>query len=149
MTRWSRTTVAGGLYFAWVFAAGFVLGFARIVWLVPWMGTRTAELAELPIMLLVTIGAARYFASRLQVPYRLSNRLVMGSIGAALLLIAEFTLVLQVRGISLQEYFATRDPVSSTAYYGAVLAFAIMPLLVFRTHIALLRRKSDSDEALS
>jgi len=31
----------------------------------------------------------------------------------ALLLLAEFTLVLRLRGLTLEEYFATRDPVSA------------------------------------
>jgi hypothetical protein len=50
----------------------------------------------------------------------------------ALLLLAELTLVLRLRGLTLEEYFATRDPVSSTAYYAAVLLLVLMPLLVNR-----------------
>ena len=46
------------LYFALVFAAGFVLGTIRTLWAVPWLGVRTAELVELPIMLGVSIIAA-------------------------------------------------------------------------------------------
>jgi hypothetical protein len=36
----------GALYFAAVFATGFVLGAIRTLWLVPRMGTRAAELIE-------------------------------------------------------------------------------------------------------
>ena len=46
---------AGVLYFALVFGAGFVLGTVRTIWVVPRVGTRTAELMETPIMLVVTL----------------------------------------------------------------------------------------------
>ena len=51
---------AGVLYFALVFGAGFVLGTIRTPWVVRRVGTRTAELMEMPIMLGVTIVAARW-----------------------------------------------------------------------------------------
>jgi len=49
---------AGVVYFALVFAVGFVLGAIRTLWAVPRVGTRTAELMEMPIMFAVTILAA-------------------------------------------------------------------------------------------
>jgi hypothetical protein len=51
---------AGALYFALVFAAGFVLGAVRTLWIVPVFGTRTAELMESAIMFVVTIIAATW-----------------------------------------------------------------------------------------
>jgi hypothetical protein len=51
---------AGVLYFALVFGAGFVLGTIRTLWVVPRFGMRVAELMETPIMLVVTIVAARW-----------------------------------------------------------------------------------------
>jgi len=59
---------AGVLYFAFVFGAGFVLGSIRILWIVPRLGTRIAELMETPIMFAVTIVAARWIVRRLAVP---------------------------------------------------------------------------------
>jgi hypothetical protein len=55
---------AGVLYFALVFGAGFVLGTVRTLWFVPRVGVRTAELMEMPIMLAVTIVAARWTVPR-------------------------------------------------------------------------------------
>ena len=123
---------AGVFYFAFVFGAGFVLGTIRTLWVVPRAGTRMAELMETPIMLVVTIVAARWIVLRLAVPSEPSARLGMGCIALALLLVAEFGFVLWLRGMSIREYLATRDPVSGTVYYVMLVVFAIMPLLLAR-----------------
>jgi hypothetical protein len=127
-----RVVKAGVFYFALVFGAGFVLGPIRILWVVPRLGTRVAELLEAPIMFVITIVAARWAVRRLAVPYTASSRLSMGGIALSLLLIAEFTLVLWLRGLSIREYLAGRDPVAGAVYYLMLGAFAIMPLLVAR-----------------
>ncbi len=121
---------AGLLYFALTFGAGFVLGPLRILFLVPRIGTRAAELVELPVMVGISWLAARWVTRRLAVPSRPAPRLAMGAIAGALLLAAEFTLVLRLRGLTLEEYFATRDPVAGAAYYAAVLLLVAMPVLV-------------------
>ena len=121
---------AGALYFALVFGAGFVLGAIRIMWIVPRFGARIAELMETPIMFGVTILAARWIVRRLAVLPKVSSRLGMGCVGLGLMLVAEFTLVLWLRGLSISEYLASRDPVSGTVYYVMLGVFAIMPLLV-------------------
>ena len=121
---------AGALYFAPVFGAGFVLGTIRTLWVVPRVGTRTAELMEMPIMLTVTIVAARWTVLHLSVPMMWSARIEMGCIALVLMLIAEFGFVLWIRSLSIKKYFSTRDPVSGAAYYLLLIVFAIMPLLV-------------------
>jgi hypothetical protein len=123
---------AGVLYFGLVFAAGFVLGTIRTLWVVPHVGMRMAELLEAPIMLVVTISAARWTVLRLSVPRASSVRLGMGFIALALMLVAEFGFVLWIRGLSIRDYLATRDPVSGMVYYLMLLVFAAMPLLVGR-----------------
>ena len=123
---------AGVIYFVVVFGAGFILGPIRILWVVPRLGTRVAELLEAPIMFVITIVVARWIVRRLAVPSTASSRLGMGGIGLSLLLIAEFTLVLWLRGLSIREYLAGRDPVAATVYYMVLAVFAVMPLLVAR-----------------
>jgi hypothetical protein len=127
-----RTVKAGIIYFALVFAAGFLLGPIRIFWVVPRVGTRIAELMEAPIMLAVTIMAASWIVRRFAVPFKVASRLGMGCIAFVLLLTVEFTLVLWFRALTIGEYFASRDPVSGTVYYVMLILFAIMPLLVAR-----------------
>ncbi len=123
---------AGVLYFVLVFGAGFVLGTIRVLWLVPRVGEKVAELMEAPIMLVVTIFAAWWIVRRLAVPFTPLSRLGMGFVALALMLVAEFTLVLWLRGLTIAEYFESRDPVSGTVYYVMLGVFAIMPLLVAR-----------------
>ena len=118
---------AAVVYFLMVFGTGFVLGPMRILWLVPRVGERWAELTELPVMLTACYLAARWVCRRFAVPARASPRLTMGLIAMVLLLAAEFGLVLSLRGMTVAEYLATRDPVSGTAYYLAVAAFGALP----------------------
>ena len=128
-----ETLKAGALYFALVFGAGFVLGPIRILWLVPRFGTRTAELMETPLMLAVVIVAARWVVRRVAAPSTSSKRLGVGILALGLLLVAEFTLVLWLRGMTFREYLASRDPISGAVYIVMLGLFAIMPLLVART----------------
>ena len=128
-----RTLKAGALYFALVFGAGFVLGTIRTVWVVPRVGTRMAELMEMPIMLAVTILAARWTVLHQAVPHALSSRLAMGCVALFLMLLAEFGLALWLRGLSIGQNVATRDPVSGTVYYLMLVVFAAMPFLVVRS----------------
>jgi type IV secretory pathway TrbD component len=84
-------------------------------------------------MLGVSILAARWIVPRLAIPATPSTRLLVGVIALAFMLAAEFGLVLWLRGLSIREYFATRDPVSGTVYYVALGLFALMPLFVAGT----------------
>jgi len=123
---------AGILYFAIVFGAGFVFGTIRTIWVVPRIGTRWAELLEMPLMFAVTIAAARWLVLRLAIPSTSSARLEMGVIALVLLVATEFGPMLWLRGLSIRRYLETRDPVSGTVYYVMLGVFAVMPLLVAR-----------------
>ncbi len=127
-----RILRAGFLYFVLTFGAGFLLGPFRILFLVPRLGARAAELIEIPVMIGITWLAARWVTQRFSIPSQRGPRLSVGVLAGALLLLAEFALVLRLRGLTLEEYCATRDPVSGAAYYAAVLLLVLMPLLVNR-----------------
>jgi hypothetical protein len=121
---------AGALYFALVFGAGFVLGTVRTLWILPSFGTRRAELMEAPIMFVVIVLSARWVARRLAISPSFARRLPVGLVGLGLLLLAEFAVVLCLRGLTIAEYFASRDPVAGTVYIVMLIVFALMPFLV-------------------
>lgn len=123
---------AGAIYFALVFGAGFVLGTIRVLWLVPAVGARTAELLEMPVMLMVIILSARWVVRHFRVPHTASIRLGMGGMVLALVLALDFTVVLWIRGLSFGQYIESFDSVAGTAYFVLLGIFAVMPLLVAR-----------------
>ena len=132
---------AGAVYFSLVFGAGFVLGAIRVLWIVPLAGTRVAELMETPVMLAVTILAARWVVRRFCLAAVPAGRLSVGLIALALLLVTEFTVVLWLRDMTISDYFASRDPVAGTVYFVMLGLFAVMPLLVAR------RRDEEGEKA--
>lgn len=121
---------AGMSYFGLVFAAGFLFGSIRQLWLVPRLGTMLAELIEAPFMLTVIVLAARWIIVRFELQRHLGPRLFAGGLALALLLVAELTLVLGLRGLTLGEYLATREPISGTVYLIMLGFYAIMPSLL-------------------
>ena len=117
-------------YFALVFLAGFVLGFIRVLLLVPEIGERYAELLEMPLMLLAIYLSAKLIVIRFATLQRDSAYLVVGVLALLLLLVIEFTLVMELREISLAEYIASRDPISGTTYVVSLFIYMLMPFLI-------------------
>ena len=119
-------------YFLLVFGTGFVLGVVRTLWLVPRIGVRDAELAEMPVMLAASWAAALWVTRRFALQPSLSTRLGTGVLALTLTVCAELSLTYWLRGFTLSQYLASRDPVSGTAYLVSLAAFAAMPALVRR-----------------
>lgn len=83
----------------------------------------------MPFMMAAVILAAKWTTDRYKLSQATVNSLFAGLIAAALLLFVEFTVVLKLRGFSLSEYFAQRDPVAGAVYYTMVVVFALMPVI--------------------
>jgi pimeloyl-ACP methyl ester carboxylesterase len=115
------------IYFAVVFAAGFVFGAIRVSWLVPRLGVRLAELTELPLMLTVVFFSARWVHRRFLAERTQPARLIVGIVAFALLLVAELILGVTLGGLTPAEVFLNHDPVSGTAYYLSLCVFAVLP----------------------
>ena len=126
-----RAGAAGLVYFVLVFGVGFAFGTIRVLVMAPRFGERTAELLEAPLMLVVSVVAARWIVEW----FALSTagaRLAAGVLALALLVAAELGVMAFVSRITLAEYVARRDPVGLAVYLVLLLLFALMPLLAKR-----------------
>lgn len=126
------------LDFGLVFGAGFALGVSRTLLLEPALGARTAELIELPLMILVLVFAARFVVVR-RSRQRLAAGLrfcpqrywaLVGLVALALLLAAEVALGLTLRDLTLRELVLERDPVAGGAYLASLAFYAVLPALL-------------------
>ncbi len=125
-----RILKPAAVYFALVFSAGFVLGTLRVLWIAPHVGPRAAELVESPLMLLVTLLAARWVNAHCRASAKATDRLVMGLTALAFLLAAEIGLGLFLRGGSVRKILLDKDPVSGTVYYALLGVYTLMPWLL-------------------
>lgn len=123
---------ASASYFALVFGAGFALGLVRVPFLVPRFGERTAELLEMPVMLVVIFFASRYVVHRFAWASSVRFAVAMGVFALVLLLTAELLLAVAIQGRPIAEYVSDRDPVSGSVYLGSLVLYALMPWLQAR-----------------
>jgi hypothetical protein len=110
-------------YFALVFGAGFLLAFIRIPFLVPRFGVRTAELIEMPVMLIVIALASRWIARRTGS----RNALPTGMLALIFIVAAELAVAALTGGGSPIRYIAAKDPVSGAAYLASLIVFSLAP----------------------
>lgn len=122
------------VYFAMVFAVGFLLGVLRVLWLVPRLGERWAELLEAPLMLAAIVLSARLVVRRFPAE-NAAAYLGSGLLALLLLVSVELTVVLGLRDLSLGQYLAERDPVAGSVYLVLLGVFAAMPWLMGRRSV--------------
>jgi hypothetical protein len=116
-------------YAAAVFGAGFLLGAIRIVFVVPRLGARAAELVELPLMLAVSFFAAGWVSRRLGPDAPIGRRFWIGVVALLLLLGAEALTGMALRGVSAHDALINPDPVSGPLYYVSLVLVAVLPAL--------------------
>ena len=131
----SRIIKLGLIYFSLVFAAGFLLGTIRVLFVVPEIGERYAELIEMPIMLFAIYYSARFIVRKVEKGEVVSTYLYVGILSLMILLMFEFTIVLGLQGISIKQYLASRDPVSGAVYVLSLIVYMLMPLLIARRQV--------------
>ena len=124
-----KTIRAALLYFAIVLGTGFVLGMFRVPLLVPRIGERWAELAEMPIMAAVIFFSAGYILRRYPKIRSPRRSLAAGFLALALSVAAELGLAVVLQSQTVAEFIKSRDKVSGSVYIGLLLVFAVMPRL--------------------
>ena len=128
--------LAGLAYFAIVLGTGFVLGMIRVPFLVPRMGERWAELAEMPLMAVVIFFAAGFILRRFPEIRTPARALAAGCLALAWVIAAELGLAVALQSQTLVEFIQSRDKVSGAVYLGLLLVFAVMPRLRLGAHPA-------------
>lgn len=129
-----RRLQAAGLYFLLVFSAGFMLGTVRVLFVVPAIGERAAELLEMPLMLVVVAMAARFIVRKFAgLIHGRPQWLHVGAIAFACMLTADVGVGVTLRGMTIWQALFERDPLSGTAYYLALVWLALAPALFART----------------
>ena len=117
------------VYFAFVFGTGFLLGVVRVPFIVPRIGERWAELAEMPFMAAVIFFAAGYVLRKFPAVRLHGRSWFVGFLALALVVGAELGIAVALQSQTLGEYLASRDRVSGSAYLVMLVVFALMPRL--------------------
>ncbi|TGD75087.1 hypothetical protein E4634_03495 [Mangrovimicrobium sediminis] len=117
-------------YFACVFAAGFALGTIRVLFLLEALGERRAELLETPFMLAVIVWSAHHLVAPRARQLSALQAWLLGTLALAWLLTVEFGVVLGLRGLSLEEYYAERDPIAGSVYLASLFLYLAMPYII-------------------
>lgn len=120
---------AGFLYFMLVFALGFVLGVFRVMLVIPRLGETNAVLIELPVMLALSWMACAWLVRRFAVPPRTAERLAMGALAFALLMLGELAVSVFGFGRTVAAHLATYQTVGAQLGLAAQLVFALFPLV--------------------
>jgi hypothetical protein len=124
-----KTVIAALVYFGLVLGTGFVLGIIRVPFIVPKIGERWAELAEMPIMATVIFISSGYILNRFPEIQTSTHSLIVGFLALALSVFAEIGLAVALQSQTLAEYIASRDKVSGSVYIVLLVFFALMPRL--------------------
>jgi len=120
-------------YFAIVLGAGFVLGVVRVSLVVPRIGERWAELAEMPFMATVIYLGAGYILRHFPAIGTPGRSLMTGVLALTLSVAAELALATVLQDRTLAQFIASRDKVSGSVYVAMLLVFAVMPRVRLRT----------------
>ncbi|HEX5647382.1 MAG TPA: hypothetical protein VFX56_10460 [Nitrospira sp.] len=120
---------SGCIYFLVTLGSGFVLEVIRLQVVALHVSEKIAGMLEIPNTLLATIIGARWAVDQCTLPPLPGIRLGVGLIALVLWLIGEWAVVLPLHGLSLSEYFDTREPIAGIAPIGALAVLIVMPFL--------------------
>ena len=120
---------AAFIYLLLAFAAGFVLGAIRTLWLAPLVTEPVAVYLELPIMALGSWHACRAAFALAKPPPTGAARLAVGALWFAGLQALEAALAGVARGWSVEGWFASQWTPHGLASLAAMAACAAFPLM--------------------
>lgn len=122
----------GSVYFAVVFAAGFVLGVARTLWIAPQVGELAAVALESPVMIAVSAAACFAVLGRAPAGFSASQAWAMGGFAFALLIAAEMVLATAWMGTAPQDLLSAYARPEAMLGLAGQVVFALLPRLSLR-----------------
>jgi hypothetical protein len=121
-----RVMRAAAVYWAMIFALGFVLGTARVLWIAPAIGLVPATALELPVMLGASWLAAGWLVRRFALaPGR--EALAAGCAAFALLMAAECALAAGLSGESPAQWLTGLAAPHALLGLAGQVVFALLP----------------------
>jgi len=123
---------AGSVYFALVFAAGFVLGAIRNFVILPRLEPHLAVLIELPVILVICWFAAKWTVEKFSVPAIAADRLAMGVVAFVLLMLADTILATAGFGRTLAGHLRSFAAPEGAIGLAGQMLFALFPYLLMR-----------------
>ena len=130
-----KALIAGAVYFAVVFALGFLMGVLRVLVMAPRLGEVGGLMLELPVMLTASWLACGWLMSRFGVGPRPGGRATMSGVALVLLLIAEPAGAMILFGRSPGDLLGTYRTPAALLGLASQVAFVLFPLF---------RRRPDS-----
>lgn len=121
-----RVGLAALVYWAMVFALGFLLGTVRVLWAIPLVGLLPATLIELPLILGGSWLAAGWLVRRFALA-RQGAALAVGALAFAILMAAECALAVAMMGQSPAQWLAGLAAPHALLGLAGQAAFALMP----------------------
>jgi hypothetical protein len=125
---------AAALYFALVFAVGCLLGPIRVFFLEPRLAATLAVLLEAPLLLIAMAASARWVPRKLGMGTSIGLMTATGVAALALVVVADFTLGVWLRGINALEQVGYLATPAGLIYVACLVLFAAMPVLVNRVN---------------
>lgn len=121
-----RIIGAAAIYWAMVFALGFVLGTVRVLWVIPRVGLVPATLMELPLILAASWFAAGWLVRRFAIASP-REALTVGVLAFAILMIAECALAAVLSGQAPAIWLAGLHQPHALLGLAGQVVFALMP----------------------
>ena len=121
-----RIASAAIVYWAMVFALGFLLGTVRVLWVIPRVGLVPATLLELPLILTASWFAAGWLVRRFALS-SMREALTVGVLAFAILMVAECALASVLNGQSPADWLAGLGQPHALLGMAGQVVFALMP----------------------
>jgi hypothetical protein len=119
----------GSIYFAMTFAAAFVLGVFRALFVAPALGELLAVVLELVPMIILSWFTCGFALRRWPIPATLPARASMGATAFILLMLAEAALSLTLGGLSLRQHAELFTTAPVLLGLAGQLLFAVFPMV--------------------